>query len=368
MTVPTWRRFDFFLLALTFALIAYGLAVIYSATLPSPGHSRSFDDPAYRQLMYGLFGLALTLLVANVDYHFLSRWAIPIYLLALGLLAVVLVIGQATHGAQRWIDLRFFPLQPAEPAKLALIFILAKYWTEQSEHVGRPGVLIGSLILVGIPALVTFLQPDLGTSVIFLVIWLGMAIVAGVRWLHLLMLGLVAILSSPFLWLSLRDYMRERVLVFLNPDIDPLGAAYNMRQALISVGSGGLLGQGFGNGSQSQLDFLRVQYTDFAFAVLGEELGFLGTALLLLVFLLLLLRATRTAMLAQDTFGRLVAMGIATSITFQALANIAMNVGLLPVVGVPLPFISYGGSSLITTLLAIGILESIAMRPKRSEY
>jgi len=308
------------------------------------------------------------LFVVTFDYAIFYTLAIPLYLLSLVLLGIVLIVGQTTYGAQRWIDLGVFPLQPSEPAKLALILVLARYWADHQERVQNLPTVAASLILLGIPVAVTFIQPDLGTSVIFVAVWLGMAVMAGVRFLHLLFLALLAALAIPLLWQAMYDYMRSRLMVFFNPTVDPLGAGYNIRQALISVGSGGLLGKGFTNGTQTQLDFLRVQHTDFIFSALAEELGFIGAMALLVLLFLLVLRMTRIAGLAKDSFGRLVATGVAVTIASQAFINIGMNIQMLPAVGIPLPFISYGGSSLITLLIAIGLLQSIVMRYKKWEF
>jgi rod shape determining protein RodA len=235
---------------------------------------------------------------------------------------------------------------------------------------GRFRYVIGSLLLIAPPAVLILLQPHLGTTILLGVIWLGMVIAAGIRLWHLLLLGLAGAASSPILWLFvLSDYHKDRLSHFLDPGGgDPLGALFNVRQALISIGSGGFSGRGYLSGTQTQLHYLRVRHTDFIFSVLAEELGFIGACVLLGIFLFLAWRALRVAALSRDAFGRYIAVGVLTYILFQTFINIGMNVRLLPVVGMPLPFVSYGGSSLITALICIGLLQSIVMRHKRLEF
>jgi rod shape determining protein RodA len=297
----------------------------------------------------------------TLDYHILGNVAVPTYLVVVGLLVVVAVLGRVTHGAARWIQLGFFDLQPSELGKLIVAIALARYVADHQEEMHRPTVILRSLLIVIVPAGLTLVQPDFGTAALFLVIWLGVMVVGGMRWLHLGLMALAGVAAAPVVWMNLHDYQRERVLTFLNPQREPLGAGYNPIQALISVGSGGPFGRGFTSGTQSQLHFLRVQYADFIFSVLAEELGFIGAVVLLALFAILLLRGLRSAATSRDPFGRLLAAGVVSWLGVQVFVNIGMNLGLVPVAGVPLPLISYGGSSLLAVLAAVGVLQSVAM-------
>jgi len=358
-----WRNFDFVLLGATILLIALGVTVIYSST---SGTSDLADSP-YRQMIYAVLGLGVMFAVAAIDYRFLESFQKPLYIVALALPATVFIIGEVTHGAQRWIGSRG-SVQPSELTKILVIVVLAKYLADHQEDMGRLRYVLLSIIYVIPPMIVIYLQPDLSTAVVLAVIWLVMVLMAGTRLLHLSVLGIVGALTTPLVWLTMKDYMRQRILTFILPVQDPLGSAYNINQARIAVGSGGWFGRGFAHGSQSQLHFLRVRHTDFAFSVLGEELGFVGALLLIILLVIVLWRITRAAGMARDTFGYLIACGVAAMLSFQAMATIAMNLGLLPTTGIPLPFISYGGSSLITFLLAEGLVQSVIMRYKKIEF
>ncbi|MCL5960416.1 MAG: rod shape-determining protein RodA [Chloroflexi bacterium] len=367
METKVWRHFDPYLLVLILVLMLYGVLMVHSATF-QPDRQGMPSDLAYRQLGYGVLGLFGFAVVVTIDYRILGNFATAGYILMGVLLVVVLALGRISHGAQRWIDLGIFPLQPSELAKLFLIIALAKYFSDHEEDIRQFRYVLFSLILVAIPFVLTFLQPDLGSAAILVFIWVGMAVMAGVRLMHWLILGIFAAALSPVLWLSMHDYMKTRLTIFLDPHSDPLGAGYNVIQALTAVGSGGWIGRGFTSGTQSQLHFLRVQYADFIFSVLAEELGFIGAMALFLLFVVLLLRCLRVAGLSSDSFGRLISIGVVSWMMSQVLVNVGMNIGLLPVTGVPLPFISYGGSSLIITILSIGILESVVMRHKKIEF
>ncbi len=367
MSTKIWRHFDFPILLLTLILIAYGLAMIYSATY-QPGRSIWSSDLVIKQGIYAIMGLALFVFVLTFDYRILGNlWRLS-YIFTIVLLLAVFILGRITHGAQRWIDLGFFPLQPSELAKLLVMVTLAKYMADHEDEMSQLRHVAISLVIVAIPAVLTFLQPDLGTAAILIVVWLGMAVMIGLRLVHWALLGLGAVVAAPALWFGMHGYMRSRIDVFLNPQSDPLGAGYNVIQALTAVGSGGWLGRGFTSGTQSQLHFLRVQYADFIFSVLAEELGFLGAAVLFFLLAVLLLRLLKAASVSTEAFGRLMATGIVTWVAFQTFVNVGMNIQLLPVTGVPLPFISYGGSSLIMILVAIGIVESIIMRHRKIEF
>jgi len=361
MDHKVWRDFDFLLLAATVLLIVFGVAMIHSATRETP----DLQDLPSRQVIWALIGLVLSLIVAAMDYRFLGGLQKPLYVLIIGSLVVVLVVGEVTHGAQRWIT--GSSLQPSELAKVLIIVTLAQLLANHEEEIGRFRYILLSIVHVAVPMALIYLQPHLGTVIVLAVVWLAMVVMAGMRLLHLGILSFVGLVATPLIWFSLKDYMRERLLLFINPSQNP-AARYNIDQALISIGSGGWLGKGYASGTQSQLHFLRVRHTDFIFSVIGEEMGFIGALVLFALFGIVLWRILRAASLARDSFGRLICCGVATLIFFQATVNIGMNLGLLPVIGIPLPFISAGGSSLIALLLAEGLVQSVVMRHRKIEF
>jgi rod shape determining protein RodA len=362
-----WRHFDFALLSATFALIAFGLAMIYSATYGTePG--ATVDPRVIRQFAYAAVGIGVMVVLVGLDYRLLANLAGLLYAIAIGALVIVLVLGRLHYGAQRWIDLGFFQLQPSEPAKLLVAVALARYFAVNRERIHRLRTVLTSLAIALLPFFLTLIEPDLGTALVFLAIWFGTAYAAGLRWRHIGLLLVGGTLLLPIAWQTVPGYMRSRVLIFLDPYSDPLDKGYNIIQATISVGSGGWLGRGFLSGTQSQLHFLRVQYADFIFSVLAEELGFVGAMVLFALFTVLVLRGLRSAFLASEPFGRLLAVAVVSMIMFQVFVNVGMNISILPVTGIPLPFISFGGSSLITFMAAVGILESITMRHRKFEF
>ncbi len=341
--------------------------MINSATLSwQTGEVAWWDNLVIRQAVYALFGLVLLVAAAMADYRFWGTIGRVVYVGTVALLALVLAMGQVFGGARGWFNLGVLPAQPSELAKVLLILVLARYMSEHDMRQLRH-VLI-TLGMVAVPAGLIYLQPDLGTALLLVALWTGMVFVAGAHLWHLGLLALSAILAIPVILAQLQDYMRERIILFFDPSRDPLGAGYNQTQALIAVGSGGWLGQGYGSGTQSQLQFLRVRHTDYIFSVIAEELGFVGAVLLGLLLLVIIFRILRAASLARDDFGRLLACGVALIVFIQAAVNIAVNVGLTPVTGLTLPFVSYGGSSLVTLLLGIGLVESVVMRQKKLEF
>jgi len=364
-----WRSLDPVLFVVTLMLIGYGLALNYTASLASMAGRSFFEGPVFRQALYALVGLVVMAVIAYVDYGIYGNLAIAGYAGVVLALAIVFMIGEATHGSRRWIDVGFTQIQPSEFTKVAVVIALARYLASRQGKTKRVATLLVSLGILALPLLLVYRQPDLGTALVLLAIWLGMVMVAGVRILYLAIMGIFSLFALPAVYnMILHGYMRERFEIFLNPSSDPLGAGYNVLQSEISVGSGGFWGKGFTNGTQSQLRFLRIPTTDFIFSVLAEELGFVGAAVLFVLFIILLFRGLRAATLARDPFGQLIAVGIVTMFLSQSFINIGVNIRLLPVTGIPLPLISYGGSSLITMLAAIGILQSIAARPKKVEY
>ena len=359
-----WRNFDIPLLVTAIVLSVIGVAVIYSATLGTEAGD-SIDSRVIRQVIYVLVGLTLMAALATTDYRLWSNLAYAAYAGVLVALVVVNLIGRVAHGSQRAFHLVFFDVQPSEAAKLFLAFALARFITSNPDGIRTWRAFLQAGAIAAMPIALTLIQPDLGTATVFVIIWLAVIIVGGARLLHLGALAVVALAATPIVWAIMPAYQRERVDVFLNPQADELGSGYNVIQALISVGSGGLTGRGYLSGTQSQLHFLRVKYSDFIFSVVAEELGFIGCIVLLVLLTTLILRGLRVASNSRDAFGRLVAVGIVGSLFWQTFVNAGMNVGLLPVTGVPLPLVSYGGSSAMTVLACIGVLQSIAMRHRR---
>jgi len=369
--VISWRDprpFDFVLLAAAVALTAYGLVLIYSGTLNTSGGALEevVRGPVGRQAAFALVGIALCLVISRFDYRFLAQGSAGLYIGLIAALLFVLTIGAQEYGSRRWIEIGDTRVQPSEIGKVIVILALAKYLSDNSERVKDLRVFFTSFAIALVPALLVFAEPDLGSASIFILIWLGMVIMAGADMRHVLgTIGMFVALAPFALIIVVTDYQRERVSVFLDPARDALGAGFNILQAEISVGSGGLWGKGLTHGTQTQLDYLRTQTTDYVFSVLGEELGFVGAMALFALFIVLLFRGLRAAAISQDIFGRMLAVGIVIFILFQAFINIGVNIRLFPVTGIPLPFISQGGSSLITVFIAVGLLESVIVRHRQ---
>jgi rod shape determining protein RodA len=363
-----WRSFDYLLLLAAIGLVLFGLILINSATLDLRDLNPSLLDTfVVRQAVYFAAGLILLFLVAGLDYRWLRPVALPLYVAILLLLVAVILVGDDNFGSRRWLGLAFFQFQPSELAKLLFIVFLAKFLSDNEDHARSVRLFGVSVALLVVPIGLIYFQPDLGTVTMFVIAWAGMMLVAGARLTFLGGLGSMAAVALPIVYTFGPAYQRNRISTFLNPLADPTGAGYNVLQAETAIGSGGLLGKGLEQGSQTQLNFLRVQQTDFIFSVLGEELGFVGAVLLFALFLIILLRGLNIAANASDSFGRLIATGIVLMILTQMFVNVGVNVRLLPVTGIPLPFVSYGGSSLLTMMLALGLLQSIALRRPRKE-
>ena len=365
----SWREtrpFDFILLIAALALTGYGILLIYSGTLSTTDASSLISGPVGRQLVFALLGLAACIVVSRLDYRFLAQGSTGLYFGLILALIFVLTVGVQIYGSRRWIDIGGQQVQPSEIGKLIVILVLAKYLSDNQEQIKSLRVFLTSLAMAALPALLVFAEPDLGSATIFLLIWFGMVVMAGADMKHVLgSIGMLFAISPFALVAIVTDYQRERVSLFLDPASDSLGSGFNILQAEISVGSGGLFGKGLTHGSQTQLDYLRTQTTDYVFSVLGEELGFVGAMILFALFILLLMRGLRAAAISQDVFGRLVAVGVVIFILFQAFINIGVNIRLFPVTGIPLPFISQGGSSLVTVFIAVGLLESVIVRHRQ---
>ena len=349
--------FDWILFSAVLAVAAAGLLVIYSSTAGTP-----VAGAFRRQLAWLAIGLALMLLALLIDYHTLSAFAPVVYGVTAVLLILTLLVGRTVNASRSWLGVGSLQFQPAEIAKIATVMLLAAYMGRERVHgLGTFNftVLAG---IVGLPVLLIMKQPDLGTAVTFAPLLAGTTFVAGIRVRTLIILALIVVLALPLVWSHLKPYQKERVRTFLDPTSDPKGAGYQLIQSLIAVGSGGIMGKGFLSGTQGQLQFLPEQHTDFIFAVLAEERGFLGSMLLLGLYFVILYRCLATARAARDRLGVFLAVGVVCLFGGQALLNIGVVVGLLPTTGVPLPLMSYGGSSLVSTLLGMGLVLNVWMR------
>lgn len=358
------KHFDWVMLSATLLIVAFGIMMIYSTT--TAAGPLVLNLVVLKQAIYAVVGLVLMGILAQIDYRFLANWSWVFYGLALVLLVLIFVIGRETFGSTRWIDVGPVAVQPSELAKLVMVLVLASFLADRPRGRSNLFRFLVSLGLIGVPFGLVFVQPDLGTSLVLAAIWVAMTLVSGTRWKYLATLAALSVPAGLVAWLwLLRPYQIARVLVFLNPEASALDGGYNIIQARITMGNGGLTGQGYMGGTQGQLDYLRVQHTDFIASVIGEEFGFIGMIALLIVYGLLLWRMIRVARLARDEYGELIAAGITTIFLFQIFVNVGMNMQLMPVTGIPLPLISYGGSSLVTLLAAQGILQSILMRHRK---
>jgi rod shape determining protein RodA len=341
---------------------AAGLVVLSTTTLASVTVGRAGSGIALRQLVWAFIGLLAAVAIASIDYKLLVRWAPGFYFLGLATLLAVFVIGRTVSGARRWIVVGPLSVQPAELFKLCFLLALTWFLLSRWAQPITLGVLAVLAPLIVVPFVLIVKQPDLGTGLLLWPMLLTLLIGAGVRLRLLGGLGAAGVALMPAAWFALKDYQRERIMVFLDPLRDPLGTAYNVIQAKIAIGSGQLLGKGVAGATQSRLAFLPERHTDFIFAVFAEMWGFVGCLVLLTCYALMLLRGFDIAAAARDPVGRLVALGASTLIAAQVLVNVGMVVGLLPVVGIPLPFMSYGGSSMLVSMMGIGLLLSVRMR------
>jgi rod shape determining protein RodA len=353
-------NFDWSMLVVAGLIAAIGILNIYSSTYPHEGN----QTPLFLKQIYWLFlGGGLLILVLMFDYRTFIRYAYPFYFFCILLLLGVMFFGRHTSGSQRWLQIGFLSFQPSEFMKLGLILAYTRFFSERETLQGY-GLRDLSLpfLLLAIPLFLVFRQPDLGTLVLQVLISISIFLFVGLRLRTWLTLAAGAVAVSPFLWHFLKDYQKTRLLTFFNPDLDPLRTGYHITQSKIAVGSGTFWGKGFLKGTQNQLHFLPEQHTDFAFSVWAEEWGFLGAFILLFLLLLVIANGVKIAKTSKDQAGAILAFGISAMFFWQTFINIGMVVGIVPVVGVPLPLISYGGTSVITTWVGIGILLSVGMR------
>jgi rod shape determining protein RodA len=357
------------MIGLIFAIALIGLSAVYSATYTEKGPSSLY----YKQLIWVAMGIIVMFLALIPDYHTVGRYAYVLYATSLLLLLLVMVMGRTGMGAQRWLAIGPFAFQPSELAKLSLTLALARYFAEDPKRGGYSlRDLTIPVVMVLIPLVLVLKQPDLGTALMLLLTSALIVMIAGLRMRSVFIMILigVTIVSTVFLvppvrhkiWGSLKPYQQNRIRAFVDPSSDPLGSGYHANQSKIAVGSGQIIGKGFRKGTQSQMAFLPERHTDFIFAVIAEERGFIGTGLVVLLYLILLLVGVDAAKNAKDRLGALMAGGIVSMISLYVFINVGMAVGIVPVVGVPLPLVSYGGTSTITTFIALGLLLNIQAR------
>lgn len=364
-----WRLYDLQLTIYAVLLASFGLVMAYTNSVEEGSSVLDAGSTFLRGLMWAAIAIVVFALATAFDYKWLKTLAWPIYLANLGLLAVTLAVGTGVGGSARWVPIGPFQFQFSELAKILTIVVLANYLSARQGRLDSVVSILGACLLVGPALVLVMLQPDLGTSLVFAALLAGMLFLSGasLRWLGIL--GAAAAAAVPFAWTHvLHDYQRERLLSFLSPTPDIQGAGYQLYQSLIAVGSGGWTGKGLTNGTQNQLNFLPVQTTDFVFAILAEELGLLGALVLFALFAALLWRVLLCGWRSRDPFGLVFASGLATMILFQIVVNIGMVIGVMPITGIPLPFVTHGGASLISLALGLGVLQSINIRQSHAEW
>lgn len=357
------------LLVLLLGLVATtGFFALYSVA------GGKIDPWASRQMMRFALGATLMMAVAMVDIRALMRIAYPFYFVSLVLLAIVEFFGSIGMGAQRWLDLGIINLQPSELMRLALVLALARYFHSLSyEDIGRVRWIVIPVLMIVLPAGLVIIQPDLGTALLTMMTGAGILFLVGVRWWKFAVVAVVALAAMPLAWQRLHGYQKDRILTFLNPERDPLGAGYHILQSKIALGSGGLWGKGFLQGTQSHLNFLPEKQTDFVFTTLAEEFGMVGGVALLAVYIMILAYGFAIGVRSRSQFGRLVAFGVTITFFIYIFVNVAMVMGLVPIVGIPLPLVSYGGTAMVTILVGFGLVLSVSIHrdvpiPRRGPF
>lgn len=364
------KNFDFILFGVVLAVALLGLLAVFSATRAKLIETGS--DPFFffkRQVAWVGIGLFAMLLTAYIDYQIMGKISRTFYFILLGLLALVLAVGHLVSGAQSWFKVgTFASFQPSELAKIAVILYLAKYLEDRDDFTQFSSLIVPFAIVLA-PMILILLQPDLGTAIVFVGILFGMLFIAGANPKHLAaIIGTTLAISPLLFFFVLKPYQQARIMVLINPYSDPIGAGYNVIQSMIAIGSGRLWGKGLFNGSQTQLNFVPEHHTDFIFSVIGEEFGFLGGLFVLAAYFLILWRGMVISYTAKDRYGSLVATGVVSMLFIHILINIGMNMGIMPVTGIPLPFLSYGGSSLLTNMIGIGLLLNIYFRRHKLQF
>ncbi len=351
-------KFDWILLCATLLLLGVGLLALYSL---SAGSETNYF---FKQSLFVVLGAGLMFFIGTLDYRHIAKYSTAFYFSTLLVLFLVILFGKTVNGTAGWLSFGVFQIQPVEIAKVTLIIFLASFITKKKSELSEWARVIASLVLSAVLIFLVLKQPDLGSSLVLAAIWIGMILASGLRFKHLLVLfflGMTLVMGS---WFTLAEYQKARINTFIHPELDPRGSGYNVAQAIVAVGSGGVTGKGVGHGSQSQLNFLPEKHTDFIFAVIAEELGLVGAFFVIGLYLILLYRIKRIGDTARDNFGYLVAVGVLVMFFSQIGINIGMNIGILPVTGIPAPLLSYGGSSLLSVFLSMGLLL-IIYRNKR---
>ncbi len=357
MKIGYLNKLDRTLFASVIVLMLIGLATVFSTSYSSSG-----DNLAnfYKQLMFIIFGIILLIVASYFDYRALKNYSGVFYIIACFILILVLFFGSNARGTESWFNLGYFNLQPSEFIKIIIVVILAKYLSKAGINENGLKKFIVSGIYVLIPVALIIIQPDLGSSMVILFTWISMLLISGIEKKHIAIIFIFVLLVSIVSWsFFLKDYQKKRIEVFLNIQSDPKGAGYNVNQSIIAIGSGEIWGKGLGHGSQSQLNFLPEKHTDFIFAVIAEEMGLIGVLFVLGLFSIIFYRLLKTANESQDNFGKYLVIGSSLMIFFHVLINIGMNMGIMPVTGIPLPFVSYGGSSLVSFMLMLGIVQNV---------
>ncbi len=361
-SVSIWRRFDYILFAATLVLVAFGILMIASAT------QDAIDDDIIRrvpdQRNFAIIGFFVVIIMAAIDYRLLGSLSPWLYAGIVALLAITFAFGvEGAGGARRWLNIGI-RIQPSEIGKIILIITLSQYIAERYLELGKLSTVFRTMAHIALPAALILFQPDLGTTLVFLFIWAVIIWSAGLRLRHIALFLLTLMVALPIIYPLMRPYQRARIETFINPDLDPDGA-YNINQARISIGSGGILGKGYGIGPQNTGRFLRVRHTDFIFSVIAHEFGMVGGLAMLAMFALVLARILKGAREASDPLGSMICYGVAAMIFFQTTVSIGMNLNLMPVTGLTLPFVSSGGTSLLFTMAGIGLVESVIVRRRR---
>lgn len=360
-----WRHFDFLLFGCVVILSIFGIIMIRSAI----AGNEELASYVQRQAIFVGIGIVVMVIVALVDYHYWASLSRPLYIVSLIFLIIIFIIQEARFGAARWLDIGFILIQPSELAKIVIILVLADYFSSQHNKT-HDIKWIGQSLLITLGIVIwILLQPNLSTSIVIFVIWFSLLWFSGLPPKYLVFFIIIGILGSIIAFPLLEDYQQQRILDFIIKDPNATyGNTYNVDQALVTIGSGGWFGQGYGQSTQVQLRFLKVRHTDFIFSAMASEFGFIGTVIVLAMLVFVILRCIRAAKLSSDMFGSLIAFGFAVLIFFQAAVNIGVNLNLMPVTGLTLPFVSYGGSSLLSLVLGIGLVESIISRHKSLEF
>jgi len=360
-----WRNFDFWLFGAVIFLGVFGIVMFRSAI----AGNEVLAELIPRQVLFFVIGIFVMVGVSMIDYHYWAPLSRIMYIVMVLFLIVIFVLGQESFGAQRWLDIGFAVIQPSELAKIVVILVMANYFqNSQREPHDLLWVARSGLLIAGITVWV-LLQPDLSTSIVLFVIWFALLWLAGLPIQYLFVLGLAGLVAGTLAFPFLEEYQQARVVNFFFPDPNARhGNAYNVEQALVTIGSGGLFGQGYGHSSQVQLRFLKVRHTDFIFSALAAEFGFIGAVIVIFILVFVVLRCVRAARVANDLYGSLISFGYATLIFFQTAVNIGVNLNVIPVTGLTLPFISYGGSSLLSLCFGIGLVESVVSRTKTLDH